>query len=349
MDLIFWLVSLGALAIILVGLVIAWFYFFRIKRWYLYGLAADLNKFPGRLSVRLMSPFAWRKPVRSDQRVAAWKALGFVELGGFTVEEIPNARLFALQHPETGAIGIVHERDEPGTWSDALFFLPGEGNSILASSILKSSHFRFLPGDPKIHKPDATEQELLTAVHAAAGKAVSGQAVAAETFGPLMEQAYANAIDARLLESLDDNEIRRLLKDSGQVCGGGISDREFARLKKLLPLALANELRLVCATQFMKETRMPASDWQHARERLLVIHDRTPLSGLVERPVYGAFCTEALKSHLARTKRESGTPREAFARLNATLSASERYKKIGEVTRPIAADIYRAPIERATA
>jgi hypothetical protein len=379
--------SLGALVVAVVGSVVGSFFFLRarVRGQLAYHRAAGVHRFPQRLSLKRMEPFAWRKLSRGPQRVEAFHSLGFEDLAGFTVDEIPGARLFALQHPATGLLGLVNEHEQLGTWSDVLLFQHGERQPILASSILKHVHFFLLPGSPKIHKRDAAEQELMAAVLTAAGRDVPergcpsrsrfGEGSARVDLKPgeqdpapqlgqlrsgdiplttvefvrLYEDAFADAIDQRLLEPWDDSELRRLLREQSQpCCGEQLTDEEFARIKSQYPAAVANELRLVCMMQFVRETALPASQWQEARERILVIHDRTPLRELTRRRIYGAYLTSELKKRLRRHA-NSKPPRESFNQFNTTLPPWERYKMLGQVARPVPADIYRAPIPRKAA
>ena len=337
--------TLGLLVLAVVGSVLGSFFLLRarVRGEFAYHRAAGIHRFPQRLSLRRMEPFAWRKQSRGPARVEAFHALGFEALAGFTVDEIRGARLFSLQHPATGLMGLVNEHEQLGTWSDVLVFQRGERQPILASSILKHVHFFLLPGSPKIHKRDAAEQELMAAVLTAAGRAVPRK-LTTDEFARLYEDAFADAIDQRLLEPLEDGGLRRLLREQNQTCcGEQLTDEEFARIKSQYPAAVANELRLVCAMQFLRETALPASQWQEARERVLVIHDRTPLRELARRRIYGAYLTSGLKKRLRRHA-NSKPPRQDFAEFNATQPPWERYKKLGQVTRPVPADIYCAPI-----
>jgi len=242
-------------------------------------------------------------------------------------------------------VGVVNETVDLGTWSDVYLF-PADGSQpVLASSMLKSAHLYFLAGDPKIHKPDATVAELVQAVQSAAGTNLAAGRVAAADFAARFEEAFAQATDRRLLNSLADHEIRRLLNERGRICGGEISEKEFAGIKEFLPLAIDNELRLACAGQFLRETTLPATEWQQATDRLLVVHDRTPARRLAGKLIFGVFLTDEMKRRL-RKVRPTASPRADFAGFNEKLPAWVRYKKLGEVSRPVEADIYRAPIER---
>jgi len=344
------LASLAVLAIACLAGMLGTFFWLR-SRWraeFAYHRAAAIHKFPQRLRLKQLEPFAWRKLSRGPQRVDSFGTLGFEELGGFGVDELPGARLFVMQHPGSGLLGLVNEHEQLGTWSDVLMFVRGESQPILASSILRHVHFFLLPGSPKIHKHRATEQELSNAVKTAAGAEAAALKLTAGEFARLYEEAFAEAVDRRLLEPLADAELRRLLRDQCQPCGDTeLTDPEFERIKNQYPAAVANELRLVCAAQFLRETPLPASQWEQARGRILVIHERTPPRELTLRRIYGAHLTQAIKRRLRRHD-GSRPPRQSFAEFNAALPAWERYKKLGEVTRPVPADIYRAPIPRKT-
>jgi hypothetical protein len=186
---------------------------------------------------------------------------------------------------------------------------------------------------------------------AAVEKAVPGGARAVQltldNAAQLIEEAYAAAVDARLLEPLADYEIRRLLKEQ---CASDDDDEQddaaLQRLKEQIPLVIANELRLACRDQFLRQGNISAREWQQAKDHLLVIHDQTPLHELGRRMDNGAFCVPELKPRLQASAKKPGTPRVKFAELNAALPPWERYRKLGEVARPVAADIYCAPAQR---
>src|SRR4051794_38404487 len=235
------LASLALLPVACLGLLL-WVGFWLRARWrrkVAYYRAAAIHKFPQRLRLKQLEPFAWRKLSRGPQRADAFKALGFEELGGFSVDELPRARLFVLQHPDSGLLGIVNEHEQLGTWSDVLRFVPGETQPILASSILRNCHFFLLPGSPKIHKHRATEQELAELTKTAPGSHAATLKVTAGEFARRYEEAFAEAVDRRLLEPLPDGEFRRLLREQCQpCCDEQLTDAEFERIKRAYPCAV---------------------------------------------------------------------------------------------------------------
>ena len=336
----------GTLSILILAIIGAlfWLYRTRVNRWYLYGLAASVNKFPSRIRLIPQPSFQWKKPDRAAQRVVEFHQAGFEDLGGFLVEELSCSRAFVLQHPGNGLFGMVVESQELGTWSDVMCFTQNQSQPVLASSLLKRGNFRLLPGDTKIDKPEAGVAELSDAVLTAAAGQPRITVTGAVDFVEHYEHAFADAVDARLLEPLEEYELRRLVTERGQPCCGEITEKEFAQVKKLLPLAIENELRLACGAQFLRETRMSAAEWQHATQRLLIVHDRTSLPRLAGPLIYGVFLTKLIRRRLKGARRTQ-LPRETFAGLNARLPTWQRYKKLGEVHRPVPADVYRAPIE----
>lgn len=339
--------TLGVLLLAAVGWVI-WFYKRRISQSYLYSVAASINNFPGRVTLKRLEPFRWSKSDRGAQRVQAFQAAGFQDIAGFTLDELPCARVFVLWHPEKQLLGMVHENGDLGTWSDVALFRQGQIQPVLASSVLKHAHFYLLPGDPKIHKADTDVAELVAAVEQARDAREAAEVVTAESFPARFEAAFSEAADARLLNPLEDYEVRKMVLERGNVCQESFDEKEFERVKRLLPKAIENELRLVCSAQFLREAVVPASEWLQTRGRMLVVHDRTPLRALAGQLVYGAFQTKHMRELLKELRLATGSPREMFEKINSRLPAFQRYKKLGQVTRPVPADIYRAPMESGT-
>jgi hypothetical protein len=339
---------LGAIGV--VAALLAWAYLHvrgKMRSSFAYTQATSIFRAPGRISLKQLTPFKWNKAERAEQRVRAFQVMGFEPLGGFRLAGEASARLLVMQHPGSGQIGMVQERDSAGTWSDVAFFQAGSSHPIYASNALKKAHFFLSPGDPKIHLPDAAEAELVAAVQKAVPVGARAVRLTLDNAAQLIEEAYAVAVDARLLEPLADFEIRRLLKEQRASCDDDEMDEaELQRIKEQIPLVIANELRRACRDEFLRQGNISAREWQQARDQLLVVHDQTPLHELGNRLDDVAFCLPELKPRLLASAKQPGLPRVKFAELNASLPPWERYRKLGEVTRPVSADIYCAPAQR---
>lgn len=339
------LLTITLIVLCLIGSAI-WFWRAKIKRLCALGWAASILPAPARLQLVTVPDAHSRKEQRVTQRQAALRELGFQELGALDVANVPGLRLFILHHPANGLAAMIEERDCTGTWTDVLRFEEGGSDLFLASNAHRRFHFHFLPGERKTHLADAPERDLVHAALASGPTPAAPSPLTLEDFSRLLERAYARHMDALLIDGLDDAQIRRLLRDAH--CGDEpfeeLSDRDFAQMKNSLKEAVDNLLRAACAAEFVRTESLPASEWHRSRDRLLVIHDRTPLLSLASRLASEAFLTDALKENLSKTSRKNNEPREAFARLNNALPLAQRYHKLGHVTAPVAADIYRAPL-----
>jgi hypothetical protein len=344
MDTLLQLMLAVALVIALLAGGAVWLWRCKIKRLYGWSLAASILPAPARLQLIPSSSDRSRKEERVAQRQAALRELGFADLGVLDVTNVPGLRLFVLHHPPTGMVAMVEERDCTGTWSDVMQFDPAGEEVILASNAHRHFHFYFLPGERRMHKPDAPERELVEAVLGAERPPSNPPLLTLEQFIPLLERAYARRMDSLLLDGFEDADIRRLLRDAGNAPEEALSPGELAEIKRSLQELADNALRAACASEFARSNALPAAEWHRSRERLLVVHDRTPLPLLKRRFILEAFLTDALKRSLPRTSGGKLSPRDAFAKLNASLPSAHRYKRLGQVNSPVAADIYRAPL-----
>jgi len=337
-----WLPVLVLSAAALAGGVLGarWIWCKKIKRTYLLGFGTMIFPAPGRITLQLVAADLPANG-RVEKRAAAFRELGFANVATYSVSELSGAKLRVLSHPSSGLVALIHEHSCVGTWSDVMRFSSTGEPPILASNILKHTHFQCLPGDPKSHHPDAPEAELVRVVQSMRAHSGAAQAIDAQSFPRLCEQAYAHTADERFHNLPTQNEIRRLIKDVSPEAE--LSDADISALHQLLPELIANDWRVSCVRDFVNGGGISSREWQQARDRVLVVHDHTPLRALNRRLMWGAFLTEELKRRLKKTRART-SPREEFAELNAALPASDRYKKIGSALRPAPADIYRAPL-----
>jgi len=152
-----------------------------------------------------------------------------------------------------------------------------------------------------------------------------------------------------LLDGWEDYEIRRLLREievseEADAKPTELDEKELGLVKDQLKLIAAEGLRTACVDEFKHSQQVAASEWERARDRVLIVHDRTPLRELLD-PGVGVFLTDELESRLRKLKPPFDSPREQFARINAALPPGERYQRIGAVAQPVPADVYRGPLD----
>ena len=171
----------------------------------------------------------------------------------------------------------------------------------------------------------------------------------AANFAAEYESAFARNADQRLLEPVEDFELRQMLREMelatpcGDEEGCELSEKEFAAVKHSYRTVISKQLASACALDFVR-TGLSASEWQRSRNSLLVIHDHTPLTELTRRSTSEACVTPELKKKI-KSAPGSQSPRSHFVRINSSLPIKDRYQKLGTVEKPVPADIYRAPLK----
>lgn len=339
------LIAITLIVLCLIGGAI-WLWRTKIMRFCALGWASSILPAPARLQLVSVTEPHSRKEERIAKRQSALRELGFQELGTLNVTNVPGLRLFVMYNPTNSLAAMIEERDCTGTWTDVLRFEENGNELFLASNAHRRFHFHFLPGERKTHLADAPESELIQAALASGTAPPFPATMTLDDFKTLLDRAYARHMDAILIEGLDDAHVRRLLRDAH--CGDEpfeeLSDRDFAKMKDSLRHLIDNHLRSACAFEFVRTESLPASEWHRSRDRLLIIHDRSPLPSLVGRLTAEAFLTDSLKQGLSKFSQKNSAPRESFARLNNSLPLAQRYHKLGQVSVPVPADIYRAPL-----
>jgi hypothetical protein len=92
--------------------------------------------------------------------------------------------------------------------------------------------------------------------------------------------------------------------------------------------------------RFLKQSSMSAEDWEHVRERLVIVHDRLDPAMLDERV---SEWVDEDEDGYPPSAENGQSIRDIFTAYNTQLPASRRFVKLGEVSEPIEAEVYAAP------
>jgi hypothetical protein len=295
---------------------------------------------PARISLRPMAAPSWEDAEAIEAQAEPLPELGFAKAGDFQVEEIPGLSLEAWVNPEKAVTAVVYEHPVAGVWTDMVTRYEDGTRATFANT----SH-----GGGVDHAPGHTVERFagigskeLYHRHLAQRPDRPVVVPTAEGFVERFEKAYADEMDWRNSRGgTTEAEIREIARLSGQTYDENViaATRQMAQARAMLQLDEAIRER------FLKETTLPASDWEGLRDRVFAVHDMM---------TQDAF-EEAVNGHLDLGGEEdeqvapqiddtaAGSPRRLFARLNAEQSEAKRCRKLGEVAHPVAADVYAAP------
>jgi hypothetical protein len=164
-------------------------------------------------------------------------------------------------------------------------------------------------------------------------------------FRERFEKAYADEMDWRNARGgVTEEEIRAIALASGEH----VDPETVARLREVKAAEALTGLDEALRERFVRETTLTAAEWEGVRDRLVFVHDRLPaeagasiLAGAGAREE-GHDQEEHREWDRLRRRFHQGNPRTAFAEENLRLPEGRRFVKIGELSEPIGADVYRS-------
>jgi len=273
-------------------------------------------------------------PRDAEESIEQAEKAGFSRIGSFVIPEMPGICLAAFVNRDNNLYAIIYDHPRVGVFSDIVAYYAEEG-SLTASSMPLGGSLDQRPGHVKVFLKGGSITELMNLLE----KNLDGRELrrlTLESFKEDFEQAYADEMDWRASRGgPTEDEVRR-------SAGGKYDDGVIEATKETLSAQAAEQLTIACQEHFLKESAMSALEWEKIRDRAVIIHDRlTHVSAL-------AFLDDTREDDsdlplLTDDEKASMTVRNAFGRANNRLAEEKRLEKIGEVEKPVGADIYVLP------
>jgi hypothetical protein len=333
--------ALGIMAGLLVLMLIAgWFvlrlFFAKISK-SLQELAGSVT--PRRVTLKRAAEIKWENADAVTTITRELEALGFNTAAEYEIEEMPAVKLVALTHVPESVYAVVYEMAPVGVWYDlvtevrddeTLWHLTYNNNSNKNIGLLDK------PPTCINVKADLSIDALFKRMISERLKGTPVQ-VSAERFKPVFENAYAEEQDWRDARGgPSEEEVRRVAAASGQQ---NVTDEVFKSTREQLTTQALCNLDESLRERFVAETRMPASDWETVRQRIVIIHDKLrPVDVLERLNMYDEGEGEHKPEDVP-----SGTPRELFKRYNEKRPVNKRFKLLGTVEKPLSAEIFEQP------
>ncbi|EDN67227.1 conserved hypothetical protein [Beggiatoa sp. PS] len=308
-------------------------------------------KAPARIKLIRLSEPEWTNPEQIEPIINEMMAQGFKSVGTYMVPNTHSSVQYQfLLHPihggtqasfvsqEDGLTVILHEHPKFGIWSEA-FWKYTSGKTLTVSNAQYGECFNVHPNHPKYFLKDASIFELIDEIRKK--RSVEPyEPVTPENFPILIESLYAEEMDWRNLQGyLTDEELQRFVTSADIE----LDQSDLDIVRSLVIDSASEGLSEACQDSFIKTTSMPVAEWEAIRDHLVVIHDR--MSG--EDAASFLDSTPGLGEHLeddieALEELESATTsiRQAFAEINQKLPKNLQFKPLGQVEKPISADIY---------
>lgn len=263
-----------------------------------------------------------------EQGRAELAAAGFVPAGRFEVPEIASMDIEAFVHASGETCAVLYEHPEAGFSGDVVWFAADADLSITVTSATMGGELLVPPWARRVRMPKAPVAELAARM-ASEAKPCAARRVSAENFVPLFEESYAREMDFHALRGgPQEDEIRRCAESAKLR----LSRKEFAAAVEVIRKQWAGQLAIGAQEEFARIARQRGESPDP--ERLTAVHDR--LTGEEVLEILRAAGVDVASLPQGDAGR---TPRAAVAKWLPS-AAEGRVQRLGEVARPLPADIY---------
>lgn len=309
---------------------------------------------PMRLNFHRDDDLNWADEEALKRDTAYLLAEGFQQVGDFEAEESPVS-MRAFVHTEKRIWAAIQSVYGMKQWTD-LVTRYADGTTCTFANLADHGMDR-PPWRTAYFLPDTTIPDLLERCLADRPPGKAMLSASAEDFPEVVSDAYAREMDWRMERGgvTVEEIVRTLAKDNQMAEPHSIRMIQFGWTQ-----AISTFLDDQCQQKFLEDGGVSAREWEEVRDRVLVIHDRTPANAFAdllfeddddesspEDLWSGAEDDDADESPRLRALRKRiavDGPRTVFAEINAGLPEGRRSRKVGQVTvEAVTADFYVLP------
>ena len=304
-------------------------------------------------------PFRIKLEPRADDDETAWfheedvktqmqqfESSGFTPLGDYDVEGLP-LQIRGFQHQDHNVYGVIYDHAATGVWSDVVRRYEDETSSTVTSA--KEHGMDAAPWHTPCFMPGQSVNELLS--YLLTSSPSSGiQTTGADKFVPRFEAAYKREMNWRIERGgATEQEIRRVCEKNGQDC----TAEQVEQIQGLWKTAIGEFLSEQILLGWRKESRITSLEYDRISDRLVVIHKR-----LTPNQVLEAFRSDSDDDDLDDDDDQILAQVKAWCAAESSISAfrklieekgkDARWKRIWELKKPLAAEIWeRVQTDRA--
>jgi hypothetical protein len=319
---------------------------------------------PFRVRLERANEPEWTRKQEVDELAAALEEAGFQRIGDFWSEDLAGVWMRALTHSQHCLDAVIYDYDQHGVWFDLVSrYKDGRNLTYTTAPPSGLAHPPFLSIE---NHPGAEPQELLE--HCLTTRPAGDlEPTPASEFPTRFETAHAREMDWRAERGgPTEEEIRAIAARDGNEATPEMVQQVREMWRARLTYEISEELR----NAYLNQTKLSAKEWEEVRESLYFVHDRLTESELLDQ-CETAWAEEYGNAEIAadrddgeepddegddrytqdmkrrreelRPRIQGMTPRAAFATINQTLPPTHRFRKLGEVKQPLAADVYLNP------
>jgi hypothetical protein len=269
-----------------------------------------------------------------------FRALGFVEIGAFSIPEMGGLQFLGFFHSGERFFGCVYDHRKLDPTFDVVCTRPDD-SSVSGTNTTLGESLDQRPGREAIRIKNASVAEIFEAVRAHPGSAGERSPVSAEAFLPHFRKSHADYMNWRLKKGgASREEIRRQAAHDGQEVTDEIIEETYQCMRE----QHLEQLKEGCLAQFLDERRLSAADWERQQAVTLAIPESLNREEVVETIDNAMTLDDEQRHQLEQLETSFGqTGLDVIAQIVNRNVGSLQLTKLGEVNEPVHAWILRIP------
>jgi hypothetical protein len=287
---------------------------------------------------------SWQQPGTAGQ-VDALLALGFDEVGRFTVPEMPTMQLWAGIHPQDGIAAAIYDHGKMPVFFDLVRVYDDYATCTVTTNPIHDPE-NVPQGSLCIADPAMTAQaahEILRA-QAHAGTVLP---VDAGNFEPVFIELYARSIDHILSKNMPDaDKMRRVGARVSEATGTPVPELDDKQMQWAVEMERGNRLSALqeaIIDRFLQSGQVEAREWERVRDHVVVVHDLLSREDAADLARMAADW-EATGPMVASVLAQTLSPIDTFEHIAVLLPETQRLRLLGEVDHPLYSQLYVANV-----
>lgn len=284
----------------------------------------------------------WQQP-RTEELVDQLSALGFDEVGRFTVPEMPTMQLWAGSHAQDGGVAAVYDHAAMPAFFDLVRIYDNHATCTVTTNAVHDPD-NLPPGNVCIADPALSPRAALDTLRM---QPLAGNVLTmhAGNFAPVFIELYARSIDHILARKLPDADMmRRVGARMSEATGTDIPQLDDKQMQWAVEMERGSRLSALqdaIIDRFLQSGQIEAREWERVRDRLVVVHDLLSREDAADLALT-SFEWDTTQPMVASVLSQSLSPLDTYERVAAELPEAQRLRLLGEVDHPLYAQLYVA-------
>ncbi len=325
---------LVVIALVLVAVIALFVIIYRIKKFFknLAKTLGSMNSSPSEIRLVPDPSPSWLEEKDAKKCVKEFESLKFSKGFSYLVEQMPGVCLQSFCSPDSKIIACLYKHPSAGIFADLCANF-SDGKELTVSNAPSGSEIDHRPETEKIFMKGSGVGELHDEIRKRTANA-DLKTVSNESFANEFQSAYRKDMAWRNERGgVSEEEILRVAENSGKRYGDRVISDTMTRTKFMEIVNWSEE----CLENFENSTEMSESEWEAHEDSMLVFKDEFhPLAYLEY--LSDNFEIDAVSYENYKKLSEQVPLRELLATICREKQIS--LKKLGEVEKPLKAEIY---------